>query len=207
MQKKFLWGCDFSTRALELVCSFRSESDSHLMHVFQYDLSSGNDICTLDNLNYSVNDNNDHSNTIIDNNSQSSSILSHSSLSSPFFDIVIMIFVLSAVPLEKVSTCLSSLWMALRPGGIILYRDYGKYDLTQLRFKPEQCLSENLYMRGDGTLVYYQDEQGIKQLFANHGFECIECKTDSRLVVNRLRRLQMHRIWIQGKFRKPFTRS
>lgn len=237
---KFLWGCDFSSKALELIQSFR-EYDSNLMHIFQYDLTSGNNICTRENLNLghndedndkndNDNDKNDKSNksnemnenimnTGNDNNSDNESTITDATLSlqsqsslslslfnsSSFFDIIVMIFVLSAIPPVKVSICLRSLLMALKPGGILLYRDYGLYDLTQLRFKAEQCIDKNFYTRGDGTFSYYRDEEETRQLFLSHGFECIECKTDSRLVVNRLRKLQMHRIWIQGRFKRPLT--
>ena len=39
------------------------------------------------------------------------------------------------------------------------------------------------------------------------GFTVEQNTSDRRLIVNRTRRLQMHRVWQQGKFRKPYSAS
>lgn len=73
-------------------------------------------------------------------------------------DIVTSIFVLSALPPEKFVNAIENIKSALRPGGLWLFRDYAVTDAAQARFKPERKLSDNLFVRQDGTLSYFFDK-------------------------------------------------
>lgn len=66
-------------------------------------------------------------------------------------DIITMVFVLSAIHPDRFVDVLRNLHQLLAPGGVLLFRDYGLYDMAQLRFKAGHKISENFYMRQDGT--------------------------------------------------------
>ncbi|KZT59474.1 S-adenosyl-L-methionine-dependent methyltransferase [Calocera cornea HHB12733] len=70
-------------------------------------------------------------------------------------DVVLLIFVLSALHPGEWARAVENVWRALKPGGLVLLRDYGRHDLTQLRFRSNRLMQPNLYVRGDGTRVYY----------------------------------------------------
>ncbi|KAI5959573.1 ABP140 [Candida pseudojiufengensis] len=117
-------------------------------------------------------------------------------------DIVIMIFVFSALHPNQWSQAVSNLSKCLKPGGQILFRDYGRYDLAQVRFKKNRLLDDNFYIRGDGTRVYFFTEEELEQIFCEDGpFEKLKIATDRRLLVNRKRQLKMYRNWLQGVFK------
>uniref|UniRef100_A0A667Z5F2 tRNA N(3)-cytidine methyltransferase n=1 Tax=Myripristis murdjan TaxID=586833 RepID=A0A667Z5F2_9TELE len=166
----FLYCCDFSPRAIQLVKD-HPDYDHSVCHAFVHD------IC-------------------------------EEVASFPFppqsLDVILAVFVLSSIHPERMQAVVNRLSTYLKHGGVFLLRDYGRYDFSQLRFKKGRCLSENFYVRGDGTCVYFFTKEEVHNLFVNAGLEEVQNLEDRRLQVNRGKKVAMHRVWMQSKYRKSY---
>ena len=149
-------------------------------------------------------------------------------------DVVMLVFIFSALAPAQWGKAVKNVWRALKPGGEVCFRDYGRGDLAQVRFKKGRWLGDNFYVRGDGTRVYFFEEEQLKELWGGDfydprraeehapkdsmgegvgteedqklpSFEVLSLGVDRRLLVNRKKELQMLRCWVQGKFQKPLT--
>ncbi|XP_064081623.1 tRNA N(3)-methylcytidine methyltransferase METTL6-like isoform X3 [Macrobrachium nipponense] len=118
-------------------------------------------------------------------------------------DIVSMIFVLSAIHPSKFNDTIQNIYRCLVPGGIVLVRDYGIYDMAMLRFGPGSKLADRLYVRQDGTRSYYFTEGELRELFESAGFEVASNSYVTRQTVNKKEGIDAQRIFIQAKFVKP----
>lgn len=193
-------------------------------------------------------------------------------------DVVLLIFVFSALSPRQWARAVRNVHAVLKPGGEVCFRDYGRGDLAQVRFRKGRWMEENFYVRGDGTRVYFFDEAELRQIWGGESqedeasdesrrdrnemskdtqydipenlpdsaprekpsqtppppqpdpapnpqtpchssspspsqshphsqepprFEIVSLGADRRLLVNRQKQLQMHRCWLQGRFRKP----
>ncbi|WWD07455.1 hypothetical protein V865_005555 [Kwoniella europaea PYCC6329] len=136
-------------------------------------------------------------------------------------DVISVIFVLSALHPREWDQAIHNLYTALKPGGLLLIRDYGRHDLAQLRIKKNRLLdpeTPNLYIRGDGTRVYFFEKEELEGMLVKPPtltptiegeaeerqkmFEVLQLGEDRRLIVNRKEKKQMYRIWLQVKAKK-----
>ncbi|XP_021773224.1 methyltransferase-like protein 6 isoform X1 [Chenopodium quinoa] len=118
-------------------------------------------------------------------------------------DFVTLIFTLSAIPPERMATAIMECFSVLKPGGLLFFRDYGLYDMTMLRFEPDKRVGFRHYMRSDGTLSYFFDLDGARNLFVGVGFNELELEYCCVKSVNRQKGKSMRRVWVHGKFQKP----
>ncbi|KAJ8506365.1 hypothetical protein OPV22_007251 [Ensete ventricosum] len=118
-------------------------------------------------------------------------------------DFVTLIFTLSAIPFQRMSSVIEKCFSVLKPGCLLLFRDYGLYDMTMLRFLPEQRVGFREYMRSDGTFSYFFSLDIVRDLFLGAGFTELELEYCCITSVNRQRGKKMQRVWIHGKFQKP----
>ncbi|KAJ8921434.1 hypothetical protein NQ315_003052 [Exocentrus adspersus] len=112
-------------------------------------------------------------------------------------DIATLIFVLSAIHPDKFVSTLKTIFELLKPGGMMLFRDYGLYDMAQLRFKAGHKIAENFYMRQDGTRSYYFSTEFIEGIFKQAGFDVLVNTYVHRRTVNKKESIDVPRIFVQ----------
>ncbi|XP_046487123.1 tRNA N(3)-methylcytidine methyltransferase METTL6 [Neodiprion pinetum] len=118
-------------------------------------------------------------------------------------NVATLIFVLSAIHPEKFKMVAKHLYAVMNTGGTVLFRDYGLYDMAQLRFKPGHKISENFYVRQDGTRSYYFSIEEVGDIFVSAGFQELSCCYVQRRTINVKENVNVPRIFVQAKFKRP----
>ena len=85
-----------------------------------------------------------------------------------------MVFVLSAIHPDKHKQVMHNLARVLKPGGVLLFRDYALYDMTMIRFSPGSKICDRLYVRQDGTRSFFFTPEDIQKLGEETGFQILE---------------------------------
>ncbi len=92
----------------------------------------------------------------------------------------------------------------LKPNGYLLFRDYGLYDHAMFRFarQRQHKLSENFYVRQDGTRAYFFSIEYLTNLLNQCQFNIDELSYVLKETVNIKEDICVPRVFIQGKFKK-----
>ncbi|KAF9568829.1 Methyltransferase-like protein 6 [Mortierella alpina] len=120
-------------------------------------------------------------------------------------DVVSSIFVLSAIPAEKLEAAVRNIKEVMKPGGMLCFRDYAVYDAAQVKFSSnpgQSMLDTNLYVRQDGTLSHFFSIEQIRSVFEQEGFTTVECDYVHRETINRAMDISIDRRFLQAKFIK-----
>ena len=90
----------------------------------------------------------------------------------------------------------------LKPGGLVLFRDYAKYDKAMIRFSERSKIDDQFYVRQDGTRAYFFVKEQLVDLFDRCDLDCESIGYVERETVNNATKSKYARIFLQAKFRK-----
>jgi methyltransferase-like protein 6 len=113
----------------------------------------------------------------------------------------LIIFTLSAVSPDHHKDFMLNVKSSLARDSVILFRDYGLYDMTMFRHG-NQVYGTKCYRRKDGTLSFYFDLNYVKTLVEACGLEIIELNYATVCLKNRRTGKDLHRVFVHGVFKR-----
>ena len=127
-------------------------------------------------------------------------------------DAALAVFVLSAVPPPLLPRFLASACACLRPGGVMLVRDYGIYDQAHLRFSAATACDATgrVFRRQDGTLARFfeRDElvDAVRSGAAGAGVHLDGAAEWHTVAVrNRAKDITMRRVFVHAVFTRALV--
>ena len=117
-------------------------------------------------------------------------------------DAVLLVFVLSAVGKSQQQVSLERLRTVMKPGGMLCFRDYGRYDHNERRFYDGgNKVADGGYVKGDGTQQCFFELEATRELFRRAGFvEAVPLDYHFNRVHNRKTDVEMRKVFINGVF-------
>lgn len=117
-------------------------------------------------------------------------------------DFATLIFVLSAIDPRKMHLALKNIYKIMKPGGLILFRDYAEFDKAMMRFSASSKICDNFYRRQDGTRAYFFSSSFLSKIFDEAGFECKSIEYLDRETLNHATEEKHSRKFLQARFTK-----
>ena len=122
-------------------------------------------------------------------------------------DVSTLIFCLSALDPDDMAIAASHVASSLKPGGILIFRDYGRYDEAQMKLgvSRNKRIKDNYYRKHDGTKCYYFTLEDLETIFGDAGLQVIELYYLRRVYANKASGEVRRRVWVQGRFVRPLN--
>lgn len=127
-------------------------------------------------------------------------------------DVCLLVFTLGALDAGRHAAVLATAAACLRPGGRLLFRDHGVFDLTHLRSgdrvlarvggDPHDVAAPALHARSDGTLAFFFTPAYVRQLAEAAGLATVECRWATVARPNRQTGQLLKRVMVHGVFEK-----
>jgi methyltransferase-like protein 6 len=120
-------------------------------------------------------------------------------------DVSTLIFCLSALDPDDMPRAARHVASSLKPGGILIFRDYGRYDEAQMKLgtSRNKHIKENYYRKHDGTKCYYFSLEDLERLFVAAGLHVLELYYLRRAYGNKASGEIRRRVWVQARLVKP----
>ena len=127
-------------------------------------------------------------------------------LCSGISNVTTLIFCISAIDPARHMEAAKHVVDTLKPGGVLVFRDYGRYDEAQMKLGTSRSkrIKDNFYRKHDGTKCYYFSLEDLERLFCDAlNMKVLELKYLRRIYGNKATTQVRRRIWVQGRFQKP----
>jgi len=115
-------------------------------------------------------------------------------------DFVLFIFTLSAISPHHHSRVLEKALLLLKPGGHLLIRDYGLYDMVQMRCQHK--IEDNWYMKADGVQCFFFSLEYIENILADLSCKIVELKYCTIRNINRKKNMNIDRVFLYAVIQK-----
>ena len=118
------------------------------------------------------------------------------------YDYAFLLFVISSINQIHHFNIFQKIYNALPVNGILYVRDYAIYDGAQLRFAKDSFISQQFYVRQDGTRSYFFRLEEIIQIAKQLNFKILYCKYIKKEQNIKQKGQIFYRRWIQAALQK-----
>jgi methyltransferase-like protein 6 len=121
-----------------------------------------------------------------------------------------LFFCLSAIHPDHHLAAARNVYASLQNQGVLILRDYGRYDAAQLKLGQERnkLVQDHFYRKHDGTKCYYFTLDDLQRIFVDQlKMQILELRYMCKVFENRSTDTKRRRVWVSARFCKVEEKS